>query len=163
MAYSIEIKNKVKKKLQEGKTAREISEEMNISIATIYNWKKTLIQESKEKYIDKDYTKNDIKELEKNEEVDKEEKETSKEIRQLIKLKKFNRAIQLTEKYPHNPVIQSQRITIRMKQGKLKEAKEIGRREEFKNNAPIQSQMITIAMREGKLKEAKEIGRKRRV
>lgn len=92
-----------------------------------------------------------------------EEIETSKNIKKLIKLKKFNEALKLTGKYPYNPVIQSQKIKILITKGNIEEAKRIGNREEFINYAPIQSQMITIAIQEGNIEETTiiEVGMKK--
>lgn len=42
MAYSVEIKNEVKERLSKGEKAKEISEQMGISLPTIYKWKKEL-------------------------------------------------------------------------------------------------------------------------
>ena len=140
MAYSVEIKNNVRERLEKGQEFKTISEELNISVSTIYNWKKECDKENESK------------------ESIEEEKETSKEIRKLIKLRQFNEALQLIVKYPNNVVIQSQRINILIYKGKLEEAKRIGYREEFRNNEAIQSQMITIAIKEGNLEEAKRIG-----
>ena len=87
-----------------------------------------------------------------------EEKETSKEIKRLIKLRKFDDALKYTDKYPDNPVIQSQKVNIYIKKRKYREAKEIGKK--FENYAQIQSQMATIAIQEGDYEKAKEIGEK---
>ena len=142
MAYSLEIKNNVRERLEKGQKAKAISKELEISISTIYNWKKEWDKENKSK------------------ELDNGEKETSKEIRRLIKLRQFNEALRLIGKYPNDKVIQSQRITILIHKGNLEEAKRIGNREEFRNYAPIQSQMITIAIKEKNFEEAKRIGNK---
>lgn len=90
--------------------------------------------------------------------VEDDAKLNSKEIKRLIKLRKYNEALILTEKYSNNPVIQSQRIKIYIKTRKYEKAKGIGKK--FENDAPIQSQMMTIAIEEGKYEEAKEIGKK---
>ena len=47
--------------------------------------------------------------------ITKEAVETSKEIKRLVKLKEINEAIKLTEKYPKNVFIQSQRVNILIK------------------------------------------------
>ena len=135
MAYSAEIKEKVLEKIRNREKIKDIAREFGISISTIYNWKNS---ETKK------------------EETTNVEKETSKKIKILIKYRKFDEAIILTEKYPNNPIIQSQRITIAIKRRDYKKAKEIGER--FPDYAPIQSQMITIAIKEGIYKKAKEIG-----
>ena len=101
---------------------------------------------------------NILEEYKKELEVPSEEKETSKEIKRLIKLRKFNDALKYTDKYPDNPVIQSQKVNIYIKKRKYREAKEIGKK--FENYAQIQSQMATIAIQEGDYEKAKEIGKK---
>ena len=142
MAYSIEIKNEVIKKISEGEKIKEISDRMGISVPTIYKW-------IKENQLD---NKN-------MDDVDlAEQKETSKEIKRLIKLRKFDDALKYTDKYPDNPVIQSQKVNIYIKKRKYREAKEIGKK--FENYAQIQSQMATIAIQEGDYEKAKEIGEK---
>ena len=40
MAYSIEIKNEVIKKISEGEKIKEISDRMGISVPTSYKWRK---------------------------------------------------------------------------------------------------------------------------
>ena len=101
---------------------------------------------------------NILEEYKKELEVPSEEKETSKEIKRLIKSRKFDDALKYTDKYPDNPVIQSQKVNIYIKKRKYREAKEIGKK--FENYAPIQSQMVTIAIKEGDYEKAKEIGEK---
>ena len=142
MAYSIEIKNEVIKKISEGEKIKEISDRMGISVPTIYKWRKENQLDNKN-MDDVDLT---------------EQKETSKEIKRLIKLRKFNDALKYTDKYPDNPVIQSQKVNIYIKKRKYKEAKEIG--EKFIDNASIQSQMATIAIKEGDYEKAKKIGKR---
>ena len=142
MAYSIEIKNEVIKKISEGEKIKEISDRMGISVPTIYKWRKENQLDNKNM-----------------DDVDlAEQKETSKEIKRLIKLRKFNDALKYTDKYPDNHVIQSQKVNIYIKKRKYREAKEIG--EKFRDNAPIQSQMATIAIKQGDYEKAKEIGKK---
>ena len=142
MAYSIEIKNEVIKKISEGEKIKEISDRMGISVPTIYKWKKENQLDNKNM-----------------DDVDlAEQKETSKEIKRLIKLRKFDDALKYTDKYPDNPVIQSQKVNIYIKKRKYREAKEIGKK--FENYAQIQSQMATIAIQEGDYEKAKEIGEK---
>lgn len=49
MAYSLEVKNEAKKRLESGESAKQLSEQMGISTATLYKWKKELkIEEAKE-------------------------------------------------------------------------------------------------------------------
>ena len=140
MAYSIEIKNEVIKKISEGEKIKEISDRMGISVPTIYKWRKENQLDNKNM-----------------DDVDlAEQKETSKEIKRLIKLRKFDDALKYTDKYPDNPVIQSQKVNIYIKKRKYREAREIGKK--FENNASIQSQMATIAIKQGDYEKAKEIG-----
>ena len=142
MAYSIEIKNEVIKKISEGEKIKEISDRMGISVPTIYKWRKENQLDNKNM-----------------DDVDlAEQKETSKEIKRLIKLRKFDDALKYTDKYPDNPVIQSQKVNIYIKKRKYREAREIGKK--FENYAPIQSQMVTIATKQGDYEKAKEIGKK---
>ena len=142
MAYSIEIKNEVIKKISEGEKIKEISDRMGISVPTIYKWRKENQLDNKNM-----------------DDVDlAEQKETSKEIKRLIKLRKFDDALKYTDKYPDNPVIQSQKVNIYIKKRKYRKAKEIGKK--FENYAQIQSQMATIAIQEGDYEKAKEIGKK---
>lgn len=142
MAYSIEIKNEVIKKISEGEKIKEISDRMGISVPTIYKWRKENQLDNKNM-----------------DDVDlAEQKETSKEIKRLIKLRKFDDALKYTDKYPDNPVIQSQKVNIYIKKRKYREAREIGKK--FENYAPIQSQMVTIAIKERDYEKAKEIGKK---
>ena len=142
MAYSIEIKNEVIKKISEGEKIKEISDRMGISVPTIYKW-------IKENQLD-NKNMDDVNLAE--------QKEISKEIKRLIKLRKFDDALKYTDKYPDNPVIQSQKVNIYIKKRKYREAKEIGKK--FENYAQIQSQMATIAIQEGDYEKAKEIGKK---
>ena len=140
MAYSIEIKNDVISRIARGEKVKNISEKMGISVPTIYKWKKEIKLD--------------------NQNMDNmnlaEQKETSKEIKRLIKLRKFDEALEYTDKYPFNPIIQSQKIKIYIEKKDYEKAKEIGER--FKYYAPIQSQMVTIAIKEGDYEKAKEIG-----
>ena len=101
---------------------------------------------------------NILEEYKKELEVPSEEKETSKEIKRLIKSRKFDDALKYTDKYPDNPVIQSQKVNIYIKKRKYREAREIGKK--FENYAPIQSQMVTVATKQGDYEKAKEIGEK---
>ena len=140
MAYSIEIKNDVISRIARGEKVKNISEKMGISVPTIYKWKKEIKLD--------------------NQNMDNmnlaEQKETSKEIKRLIKLRKFDEALEYTDKYPFNPIIQSQKIKIYIEKRDYEKAKEIGKI--FKDNEPIQSQMVTIAIKEGNYEKAKEIG-----
>ena len=140
MAYSIEIKNDVISRIARGEKVKNISEKMGISVPTIYKWKKEIKLD--------------------NQNMDNmnlaEQKETSKEIKRLIKLRKFDEALEYTDKYPFNPIIQSQKIKIYIEKRDYEKAKEIGKI--LKDNEPIQSQMVTIAIKEGNYEKAKEIG-----
>lgn len=56
MAYSTKIKNEVKERLNRGEKAKIIAEQMGISLATIYNWKKEIkkLKEAKEESQEQD-------------------------------------------------------------------------------------------------------------
>ena len=139
MAYSSEVKSRVLKRIEEGEKIKNISEETGISIPTLYNWKKQM--NNKE---------------DRNEESMQEEKAASKKIKELIELEEYDKAAKIAERYPNNIIIQSQMVTIAIREEEYEKAKEIGAR--FEDNAPIQSQMVTIAIREEEYEKAKEIG-----
>lgn len=48
MAYSKEIKEEVKKRLENGEKAKQISEQTGVSIPTIYHWKREFNQQNEE-------------------------------------------------------------------------------------------------------------------
>ena len=73
----------------------------------------------------------------KNENV-QEHEDAFNEVKRLRKLGKFDKALEIAEKYPLDPFIQSQRIKIYSKTKKYNKAKEIG--DKFKDDALIQSQ-----------------------
>ena len=159
MAYSVDVKNEVIERLK-NQSAKEISEQMNISLSTIYKWKKEFINNEQNKSQTKENIESSV-DTKKNDEKDTvEEITTSKEIKKLINVKNFDQALKLTEKYPYNAVIQSQRIGIFIRQRRYIEAKKLCQRPEFINHAPIQSQLITIYMQAGDLEKAKEIGQR---
>ena len=89
--------------------------------------------------------------------VDEKAKETSKKIKILIQERKLNEAIKLTEKYPNDHVIQSQRISIAFMQKDLETARKIAERKGFKNKRAIYSQRIKLALMEEKLEEAEKL------
>ena len=159
MAYSVDIKNEVIERLKK-QSAKEISEQMNISLSTIYKWKKEGINNEQNKSQTTESVGRD-REAKNNEERDIEKRyeeiEASKKIKKLRKEKKFDEALKLTEQYPYDSVIQSQRVGIFIQQKQYIQAEKLCQRSEFINNAPIQSQLVTIYMQEGKLKKAKEI------
>lgn len=84
--------------------------------------------------------------------------EISKQIKKLIKLEKYNEAIMLTEEYPTNVLIQSQRMIIAIKQKDYKKVKEIGNRQEFIDSSEIQLQVMIAAIQKEDYEKAKEIG-----
>ena len=99
---------------------------MGISVPTIYKWRKENLLDNKNM-----------------DDVDlAEQKERSKEIKRLIKLRKFDDALKYTDKYPDNPVIQSQKVNIYIKKRKYRETKEIGKK--FLNDEVIQLQIEKI-------------------
>ncbi|MBQ3145667.1 MAG: hypothetical protein IJB90_03770, partial [Clostridia bacterium] len=71
---------------------------------------------------------------------------------------RLEEAKKIGENFPDYEPIQSQMVTIYIKEGRIEEAKKIG--EKFPDNEPIQSQMVTIYMKEGRIGEAKKIGEK---
>ena len=162
MAYSVDVKNEVIERLK-NQSAKEISEQMNISLSTIYKWKKEGINNEQNKSQTTESVGRD-REAKNNEERDIEKRyeeiEASKKIKKLRKEKKFDEALKLTEQYPYDSVIQSQRVGIFIQQKQYIQAEKLCQRSEFINNAPIQSQLITIYMQEGKLKKAKEISQR---
>ena len=93
------------------------------------------------------------------------ERQTSIKIAELIKQKKYDEAIELCKKYPNDEVIQSQRLTIAIKQKDYKTGEEIGNRKEFRNDIEIQTQLMTIESRigyiEGNYDKAKQIARRK--
>ena len=162
MAYSVDIKNEVIERLKK-QSAKEISEQMNISLSTIYKWKKEGINNEQNKSQTTESVGRD-REAKNNEERDIEKRyeeiEASKKIKKLRKEKKFDEALKLTEQYPYDSVIQSQRVGIFIQQKQYIQAEKLCQRSEFINYTPIQSQLITIYMQEGKLKKAKEISQR---
>ncbi len=139
MAYSSEVKSQILKRIAKREKIKDISEETGISIQTLYNWKKQINNEEDKK-----------------KESVQEEKEASKKIKELIEMEKYDKATKIAAQYPNNIIIQSQMVTILIKEGDYKKAKEIGAR--FEDYTPIQSQMVTILIKEGDYKKAKEIG-----
>lgn len=99
-----------------------------------------------------------------NSSVDEIAKMDSKKIKELIQAGELEEAIKLAEKYPHDHVIQSQRITIAFMQNDLETAREISQRPEFKEKRTIYSQRIKLALLQRKydetenlIKEAREL------
>ena len=72
----------------------------------------------------------------------------TEQIKKLIRMKRFDEVYKLTEKYPDNSKLQSQKIKVLIMQGKTAEAKRIGDREIFRDDEFIQSQMLSIAIKE---------------
>ena len=165
MAYSIDVRKKALAKIEKGEKIKDISQEMGISIPTLYNWKKADKKEKEEvAKKERDYKTAIRRPKEKNgvktyrSKPGRNEIIASKHIKYLISQKRFAQAKKMGEPFKNNMVIQSQMITVAIKERDYKTAKEIGRR--FPDNAPIQSQMVTIAIEEGDYKTAKEIGRR---
>lgn len=141
MAYSSEVKSQILKRIAGKEKIKYISEETGISMQTLYNWKKQM--NNKE---------------DNNEESMKEEKAASKKIKKLIEIEEYDKAAKIVERYPNNLIIQSQMVTIAIRQGDYKKAKEIGAK--FEDYAPIQSQMLTIAIKEEDFQTVEEIKNK---
>ena len=94
--YSNEIKNEAMTEIKNGKTIKEVSEEMRISKPTIYKWLKEVNKE------------NTSKELEdKKDEINQECKEISKQIKQLIADLKYEEAKELGKRFKYDVPIQS--------------------------------------------------------
>ena len=152
MAYTIELKNEAKERLRNGEKANVISEQMGISLSTIYKWKKEIQAEKIE----------NIEELkivdERKERKEREEIKLSMQIKKLIKASKFKEAISLCDRYPDNPTMQGKKMKILINLKKYNEARKIGNKEEFVNNSSIQAQMMMIEIKKGNLEKAKQIG-----
>jgi len=134
MAYSEEIKNKVLVSLANNIDIKDIASKLNISISTIYRWKKENVDEIAI-----------IK--------------VSLKLRELIKSGNYLEAFELAseERFKKDFLVQSQRITCLIKLGRVKEALELASKERFKNYFPIQSQRITCLIKLGRVKEALEL------
>ena len=185
MSYSIEIKLKALKKIKDGKKIKDIAQEMKISQATLYNWKREMEQSTKtqqRKELGEEIPKQSIlqpqtsrenissvqedkankRKIRLNHETEirkyNDTKEISKRIKDLIKERKFYIAKKLGEAYLEDEIIQSQMVTIAIRERDYERAKKIG--EKFPNDEAIQSQMVTIAVREGDFNRAKKIGEK---
>ncbi len=124
MAYSIEIKNEVIKKISEGEKIKEISDRMGISVPTIYKWRNENQLDNK--------NMDDVDLAEK--------KETSKEIKRLIKLRKFDDALKYTDKYPDNHVIQSQKVNIYIKKKNIEKQKKLEKNLEIMHQSNLKWQ-----------------------
>lgn len=92
-----------------------------------------------------------------NSNVDEKAKETSKQIKILIQERKLDEAIKLTEEYPDDYVIQSQRISIAFLQNDLETVRKISNREDFKNKRTIYAQRIKLALMEKNTGEAERL------
>ena len=96
---------------------KEVATKIGVSIPTLYNWKKEY------------------------------EKKVSKSISQMIVDLEYDKAIEVAKLFPKNKVIQSQLITVYIKQGEYEKVIEIAKR--FPNRESIQSQLITIYIKQG--------------
>lgn len=92
-----------------------------------------------------------------NSNVDEKAKETSKQIKILIQERKLDEAIKLTEEYPDDHVIQSQRISIAFLQNDLETVRKIANREGFKDKRTICAQRIKLALMERNTEEAERL------
>lgn len=140
MAYSEEVKKSILERIKSGEAIKGISQTTGISVATLYNWRRSAIVNS-----------------------ESHEKKVSKEIKQLMREGRLEEAKEKCKEFPKNEAIQSQYITILMREGSLEEAKE--KCKGFPKYEAIQSQYITILIsektKEG-LYEAKRIANKKR-
>ena len=106
---------------------KEVATKIGVSIPTLYNWKKEY------------------------------EKKVSKSISQMIVDLEYDKAIEVAKLFPKNKVIQSQLITVYIKQGEYEKVIEIAKR--FPNRESIQSQLITIYIKQGEYEKAIEIAK----
>lgn len=148
MSYPVKVKQAIQKRIKEGEKLEQIREETGISVPTLYNWKREL-KEERISEITKEVPKQTADEV-----------ETSIKIKRLINLNRLEEAYTLTEKYPNNKIIQSQRITILVLQEKYNEAKYVCIQKENQDNALIQSQLITVLKEEENLEAAERICKK---
>ena len=107
---------------------KEVATKIGVSIPTLYNWKKEY------------------------------EKKVSKSISQMIVDLEYDKAIEVAKLFPKNKVIQSQLITVYIKQGEYEKVIEIAKR--FPNRESIQSQLITIYIKQGEYEKAIEIAKR---
>ncbi len=141
--YSNEIKNKILEEINSGEELKIISLKYDISMSTLYRWKKE----------NSNTNKIDISDI-------------INEIHTLINMKKFNEALTICNEYPNQEKLQflkrsiiikyehflSYKITILTKQNKLDEALTLC--DEFPNNINIQNQKISILIKLNKYNEA---------
>ena len=115
MAYSVDVKNEVIERLK-NQSAKEISEQMNISLSTIYKWK--INDEPIQSQLITIYMQEG----------------------ELEKAKEICKRPEFIDKTP----IQSQLVTIYIREGNFDEAEKIGQRPKFKDNQIIQSKLKNI-------------------
>lgn len=87
-----------------------------------------------------------------------EEKIIGKQIRNWIREKEYEKALEMSTNFPNNVIIQSQVITIYIERKEYEKAIEIGQK--YLNNPTIQSQMMTIYIEMKEYEKAIEIGEK---
>ena len=105
-------------------SVKEVATKIGVSIPTLYNWKKEY------------------------------EKKVSKSISQMIVDLEYDKAIEVAKLFPKNKVIQSQLITVYIKQGEYEKVIEIAKR--FPKCESIQSQLITIYIKQGEYEKGIE-------
>lgn len=134
MTYDETEKKKVLVRLAKNIDVEDISLELNVSVTTIYEWRKRY--EAEIFFI-----------------------KTSLEVRDLVRQKKYNEALEICsrEEFLHNNILQSQRVTLLMLQKKYNKALEICSKEEFLNHEVMQSQRVTILIILKRYDEALEI------
>lgn len=139
--YSKEIRQQVLKNIKEGKSVKELSEVYNISIPTIYKWKK-------ENSVDVVNCANDVS-------FNISMPEVSKQLCTLMEKGCYSKALEICEKYKYNPNIQSQHAKILFDLGLDDEALKIC--DSFPDNFNVQQEKIKILINLERYDEAYEL------
>ena len=72
--------------------------------------------------------------------------------------KDYEKAIKIAERFPNDAPIESQLMTVYMKNGDYESAREIAKK--FSSSAPIQSQLMTVYVKNGDYESARKIAAK---
>lgn len=129
MAYSIEIREEVLRKIKNGCSIKMVSSEYGISTATICRWKIAKEQDNNEVAIENKITETRVEEISKNEEVSQpfsvqnkkaeiDMKALSQEIARLTKSGEFQEALNLCKLGSFNRLIQHQNVLVLIKMAK---------------------------------------------
>lgn len=127
MTYSKKLKEKILKRMVKGVSLRKINRDTAIKMTILHKWKKSKFVSEGKKYM--------------------RAVETSKEITQLIKQGRMEEAKEKCREFPNDGVIQSQYITILIKEGtkeSLEEARRIAKDKIFKNNESIKAKLKIV-------------------